>query len=229
MIEEKLMNILATRKYTGILSTKTNKPYMTEDGKCYLFESMGDAKAFSEKNKDTVPEGKPDYIKPAPFLTKSYAMGIDMIRLKTGAGDEFLSIPLTEEDVHKQHFNREADRDILLYKETIKAKYIKDLYTRQFLAPAIIEERKAGKYPVLHYATAALGNGITAQILFTTLYGFDTWNKNNGERFLPNQTTLDEYASIRSGRPVIINPESDMLYIDQKTIDIIKGATCSKK
>ncbi len=223
MIEEKLMNILGTRKFTRIFSSKTNNLYMDNAFRCYLFESPGDAGAFAKATEDVYPKDENAYIKTGQFLTQCYADGFDLIRMKTAASGEYTDIPLKKKDVKKQYFNREANRDITMFKETWLAKYLRDLYHREFLCPVLIEKRQPGKYPGVHYATAVTGDGLVCHILFTTLQAFDSWNGSNNNKFLPNKTGFAEFASIRKERAVIINPETDRLFLDDKTISKIKG------
>lgn len=224
MIDEKLMSVLGTRKFARIYSSKTKKLYMDSFFRCYLFESAEDARAFSEVTKDTYPDEKSDYIKTGQFLTNCFYDGFDAVRMKMSAAEGYTDIPLTKNDVKKQYNNRIADRDTVMYKQTFLAKYIRDLYHKEFLCPISIEKRDPQKYPGIHYATATIGNGIVCMILFTTYQGFEAWNKDNRIQYLPNKTTFSEFSSIRKDRPVIINPETDKLYLDDKTIEKIRGS-----
>ena len=107
---------------------------------------------------------------------------------------------------------------ILRLKQTKKRKHLQELENVPFLAAIMLDDRKAGQYPSVHYCYAELSNGDIYYLLFTTLQEFETWNQTQENKFHPNQTCLQDFTRIRKGHPVLINPLSDKLILTHAQI-----------
>lgn len=221
-MEQVHVNLLTTKKYHVIHSKRTNKIYVDKNYRCYLFETERDAKGFCEEIEDTFYE-ESEYIKQAPFTSMCYANGIKIMRVKNAKSDTYMDITIEKEDVKHQYYNSDTNAAILRLKQTNLKKYSKALKHSEFICPIIIDQRATAQHPVIHYAFAKLGNNNIYYLLFTTIQEFKKWNDNQGGKYLPIQTTFNEFRTIRGTDSVLINPESDRLVLSNKNIeDILK-------
>lgn len=215
------INLLTLKQFYLILSKKTSKPYIDKNFKCYLFESDYDAKQFCDKISDTYFENQ-GFIKQGPFISMCYGYGIERIQAKCSTDEKFKEIPIEKNDVKRQFYNRDTSRSILRLKQTRQKQYLLELNKGTFLSPIIIDQRKEGEYPIVHYTYAILSQNTIHYLLFTTLQEFEEWKVlQKNKDYLPNQTTLSELNKIRGKNPVFINPLSDKLILTDVQIKSI--------
>lgn len=223
ILEKTLVNLLTLKQYHQIISDKTERFYIDKDYRCYLFESEYDAKQFCEQIAD-IHFDDASFIKQDPFLSTCYGLGVETIRLKTSSEEQYTDIQIGRNDVRNQFYNPLAMKNILRLKQTKQRKYLANLSDVLFISPVIIDERKVGEYPVIHYSYAMLDSPFTYYVLFTTVQEFESWNKKQNWQYQPNQTSLQELNKVRDKNPVIINPTSDKLVLTHNQIQSITRA-----
>lgn len=221
-MDKENINILTLKQYCLILSNKTKKVYIDKNCKCYLFESDYEAKQFCDKIPDTY-FAEQTFLKQGPFISMCYGNGIETIQVKCSAEEKFREIPIEKKDVKRQFYNRNTMKSILRLKQTSQRQYLLELKKATFISPVVIDQRKEGEYPIIHYTYAILSQETIHYLLFTTLQEFEDWKKaeEDNVNYLPNQTTLAELNKIRGNNPVFINPLSDRLILTDTQIKSI--------
>lgn len=218
MIQENI--ILTLRRYHLILSSFTHKPYLDKDFCCYMIEDPSEAKAFTEKTVDTYYDEQA-YYKQINFCTEFYSYGISAIKVKTRQQTEYTTIPVERLDAKKQYYNPEANRLILRLLETKQKQYLRDMKSVVFLSPVVLDPRHERQYPGIHYSYATTNQTDKYYLLFSTMQEFDTWNAEQEKKCVPLEVDLDTFTRIRHQDPVIINPASDKLILNDKQIKLI--------
>ncbi len=220
-----LSNILTLKKYHQILSDATGHLYIDKNGRCYAFESDLEAQQFCDRIPGTY-MSEDQHFKQAFFLSHCRGLGIKTIVLKPSAYDDTVKIPVLPQDTGRQYYNSEAMFNICRLKQTKKAKYLRALTDIPLIAPILIDERKEGEYPAIHYAFAVAADTSTGEqqiffVLFTTIREYDTWAKAQEHAFAPSKTSLQEMNVVRDGNSILINPLSDKLVITHEQLSEI--------
>lgn len=218
-MESTYINTLTLKEYHVIKSKKTSRPYVDINNGCYLFELRSEAENFTKQIKDTEFDNA-RYLKQAVFCTEFYSYGIDEIHVK-GARQKEIVIPLSANDVARQFYNRETIRSLLRLKQTGKKQYLYELKNAFFISPVIIDPRPEKQYPIMHYSYASTTNKNTYFILFTTIQEYNLWNKEQKESYKPLKIRLHQFRNIRKQNPVLINPMSDKIVLNDKQISLI--------
>lgn len=211
------VNLLTLKKYHKILSKLTGKIYIDKNAKCYLFESDYEAEQFCSQLEETFYDEAQCY-KAVPFVSYCFGLGIQAIKIKPAASDDYTEIPITKQDARHQFYNEKTNYNILRLKQTKKSKYLKELPNSLLIAPILIDRREMGQYPVIHYAYAIVPQSGTYYIAFTGMQEYQKWAETQNIPFSPSQTSLQEMNKIREENPILINPMSDQLVLTHKQI-----------
>ena len=216
-MEKRLINLLTIDPYFLVMSKATKKPYIDANYSCYMFSSKREANGFVGVMEGTYIDDKAkNYTKDICSLLYSY--GVSCIHIKTAKNDDFVDIPVEQEDIRKQYYNGFLNSRICRLKQTRKAKYLREMYKAKFIVPILIDKRKRGQYPSLHYCYALMGDKNPLYVLFSTLREFDEWNKTQKETWEPLELYMDEFQKIRDNHAVVINPMSDMLILTDEQV-----------
>ena len=219
-IEEK--NILTLKEYFIVYSKATGKPYIDVRYGCYLFELRPEAQAFCDEI-GNVFINQSKQLQQSVYGAEFYSYGIDTIHVKEKQKDVFTDIKITLDDVEKkQYLNRNAVRTIYRLKQTSKKKYLKNLSNCHFLTPVNIVSRVVGQYPQIHYSYATSNGEDRFYLLFTTMQEFDAWRKTQDTFWCPLSVDLNTFARIRKESPVVVNPCTDRLVLNDKLLRIAR-------
>ena len=220
-MEQNYINLLSINKFNVIMSARTKKPYMTDDGACFLYEINAEASKFCEKTPDTYVEG-PKILKQTEFCNGFYSLGIKKINVQTKTG-ELVEIPLSKKDVPRGFYNPKCNFSTLMLKQTKKKKYLNDLKSRKFLTPARVDPRVSGKISVVHYCYAYLkDNKEKMFLLFSSLDEFNEWNeKKEKKMWKPLNIEFKNFDRIRKKNSVVINPLSDKVILNNAQIQTV--------
>ncbi len=208
------------KPYYLIRSTKTEKPYIDINDGCYLFEAKMEAISFTKNIPDTsIDEAR--QLTPR-FCTDMHSYGIKYIRIKERGEKKSTDIEITKNDIKKQFYNCEANRDILRLLQTSQKKYLRDLKDKLLIIPININVRAKGEYPVVQYCYATYDDPKKKYyILFSTIQEFNKWKedqKDKGADWKSQGTSINNLKRICDGQDIIINPLSDKLIITNKNI-----------
>lgn len=215
------MNALTLEEYHLLTSEKTEKPYIDEKGRCYLFYLRSEAERFISDMSDIKIEDARHFR--IQFVAELYGYGIKTIRLKQKGGD-VVEIPIDKGDVKREYTNQLASLSVTLLKQTSKKKYMKALKGAVFLVPVLIDPRIEKRYPDMHYSYATSDGNDKYYCLFTTLREFNLWNAEQAQEWKPVELPLYKIGRIRGHEPVIINPTSDAIILtDKQLLEIMKG------
>lgn len=219
-------NALTLCKYHQILSCATDRLYIDDSYSCYLFQAGVEADDFCAKAKarniSLYRSESPEFLQQRSFISLCYGMGIDTIHTKTSKEEKYKDIKVVPDDAKKQFYNPETVRNIIFLKQTHKKKYLRAISDSQLISPVLLDDRKAGEYPAIHYSYAAFDEK-THYLLFTTLQEFNAWNSQQKESFFPNGTTLRSLNLVRDNNPVLINPLSDRLVLTHELVMAVTG------
>lgn len=204
-------------EYYTILSSKTKKPYIDDDNNCYIFDTLIDANKFVSNIKNAEISDL-ELIKSGLFISKLYSLGIDNIKLKQGVSNSYVTIPVEKEDCKKRYYNRETTRNIVKLKQYSDKSYLRLLKDGTFISPIYIEPRLPQRYGTLKYPFAKTPDSKKYFILFTDLEEFNKWNEDQSQKFKPLEVNLIKEERIRNNNPVIINPLSDKLVLNNAYI-----------
>lgn len=218
-LEKEQLNFLALKQFYPVYSDKTKRLYIDKQFRCYLFESDYEAKQFC----DSIPGIHYDSScnVQGGFISMCYGIGIKMLRVKCSSEENFRDISIRAKDVKRQFYNEDTMRNLLRLKQTCEKQYLQNISDSLFISPVILDPRKAGEYPVIHYSYAVLTQSTIHYLLFTTIQEFEKWNESQGNKYLPNQTSLQELNKVRGNNPVFINPLSDKLILTDSQIKLI--------
>ena len=223
-MEQKIINLLSTKKYCLVLSKKTGRAYIDKDMACYLFEFIADGESFCKKIENTELD-KLKILKQKTFCIDFYCLGIKKIKIKPANG-KMIEADLSEKDVPQQWKNEYVNGQLLRLKQTGQAQYLRNLSDQSFIVPTIIDNRNERCYPAIHYGIAKTKNDESFSVLFSTLQEFNEWNKKKQtNRWSPLFLPLKKIASLKKGVAVIINPISDKIILNEQQIKIaVKGS-----
>lgn len=203
-----------------IYGSKTKKPYIDADGGCYLFETKSAASDFANRIEDTYVENAKAY-KQTEFCNEFYGLGIKKIIVNMKSGDT-KEIPLSKKDVPRGFYNAKCNFAIQRLRQTRQKQYLRELKTRKFLTPAMVEPRAKAKCPVIKYCYAYVKDGEKMFILFSTLDEFNEWNEKKGKKiWKPLNIEFKNFDRIRKKNTVVINPLSDKLILSNAQVSAI--------
>ena len=215
------VGILTLEQYHLLVSTRTNKPYIDDNGRCYLFYLKSDAEKFINDMSDIKIDNARLFGK--QNIAEFYAYGIREIRIKQKGGNIAI-IPIEKGDVRKDYTNHLASFSVTMLKQTSKKKYLTALKGAVFLAPILIDPRAEKRYPEMHYSYATSDGNDRYYCLFTTLKEFNSWNKEQAQDWKPVEMPLYKVGRIRADKPIIINPLTDGIIITDKQIqEVLRG------
>lgn len=213
-------NLLSLSEYCTLISKKTNMPYLDKENNVYIFDTLIDANEFIKTAADTTVSDK-EILKPSFFITYMYGLGAENVCVKKGDKEDFITIPVDKADTKKDFFNPSANRNLLRLLQTGDKKYLRNLKEDIFLCPVKIDKRQAKKYSSIHYACAKLKDDKKFYLLFTTLDEFNKWNEAQGKNCLPLEVNMIKESQIRRNNPVIINPLSNKVILNDRYLKLI--------
>jgi hypothetical protein len=73
----------------------------------------------------------------------------------------------------------------------------------------------------MYYSYAKFGSDTKYYVLFSKLSEFEEWNKTQSDEWKPMELDLRKFGRIRDESPVIINPLTDKLILDNKQLNTI--------
>ena len=107
-------------------------------------------------------------------------------------------------------------------RQTRQKQYLRELKTRKFLTPAMVEPRAKAKCPIIKYCYAYVKDGEKMFILFSTLDEFNEWNEKKGKKiWKPLNIEFKNFDRIRKKNTVVINPLSDKLILSNAQVSAI--------
>lgn len=213
-------NLLTLHEYYVIMNTSLNKPYIDEQYGCHLFDASMQADAFIGK-KAYLSKTDKQSLTQKTYSTQWYSYGIRSITIHQFKEKKTVVIPITEKDCLHQYYNAETNGNLVLLSETSKAKYLYKLARAPLLAPINIEPRTPGHTPKLAYCYATGIQGDTPYyILFSTIQECTKWNEQMPQKWKPLEVNLATFGRIRKGSPVLINPLTDKIVLNDKQIQM---------
>ncbi len=216
------INLMTLHEYHLIMSSITKRPYLDIDNSCYMFELESEADVFV-KNTENVFAAAPAYYKQMTFCTEFYSLGIRLIHVKIRQNKDFVDIPVEKIDTKKQFFNPLAVQNICRLKQTNQTKYLRNLKDVSFFVPVLIDMRIPKQYPCLHYSYATFNGSDQHYLLFATIQEFETWNKEQENKWKPMEVSLSTIGRIRGKNPILINPLSDRVILTDRHINAAIG------
>ena len=219
-MEQNYVNLLSLKSYYPVISDKTGKIYIDKEFKCYLFEIKSEGDAFCGELKN-VHLDKSRIFKQIEYCAGFYATGADAIYVKAANMSPAI-VPIGKEDLLRQFYNHDLNKAILRLRQTSEKQYLIAFKHANFIAPAIIDSRSKGSYPVIHYSIATTKNESKFFTLFSTLQEFDEWNeKKQASKWQPLQVTLSKIERIRKKSAIVINPLSDRLILTDQQVKMV--------
>ncbi len=202
---------------------------MDESNSCYMFEVPSDAIAFVSPRKG-VKLDTPKHYTQKNACSLFYSYGIDFIKIKQRGKDDYIVIPINENEVEKRFYAHSANQYLTNLELSNKKKYLSKLMDKPLISPIVTSERKVKKYPRLHYCHANFNDDSNNYyLLFSTMEEFDKWNADQERNWMPLEIPLNKFKRIRKNNPIIINPLSDKLLLSDKQLNSVKVTKEKKK
>ncbi len=217
MTTEEISTLTTGYKLGFLMSKKTKKIYISEKAEVFLYEKKELVDDKFAKN-DSLFFDKPSYHNQKVFAD-FYSLGVRIINVSTSK--EKFRIPLKRSDVSSRFYNTNANFYLLQLKETLKKKYLKKFKTMDYIIPVEIKKRKKKEYPHVNYAYVTLKDK-NYTFIFTTLEEFERWKEEYELTELkPLKTNFKTLEKIRNKKPIMINPLTDRVILNEKQIKII--------
>lgn len=205
-------------------STKTSRPYLDENGSCYVFIDERLAEEKKKEFPDTMLT-QPRYYKMPELCEICYSAGADSMLLCTKKSME--KFPLIEARLEGGPYSHRLNKAIALLKQTKKIKYLYELAQCQYFVPAKVEQKDDVQifYSIARHSMADLG---TMYVVFSTKPEFDIWQQDN-----PGWSLIKvNYASLKNicgDNDIIINPMGNQMILRKKHILEIEKNRAAKK
>lgn len=222
---DNLVNSLRGRKFCVIMSVATGLPYLDEKYGCYFFEKKKEAIDFIEDAK--IVDGiklKYEDIKEIDsyILKKIIFQGAKIIIVKIDGEPDYFDIKVSKLKIKDNSYKNSILNGLICQlKQTKKAKYLRAMRKTHFIMPILVDKRKEGAYPSMHYIYATMGKTKPYYVLFSTLNEFENWNRNQPGKWDCIEIIMEDFNQIRLKNAVVINPMTDKLVLTGKQVDMI--------
>ena len=197
-----------------IMSSKTGKPYIDEENKCYVFTEEDAANEFSEDIPVFV-DG-PRFYELIELKSQCYAAGATMLIIRTEGKDT--SYPLEEKLVSPNYYNSTLNRLIAHIKQNKNRKYLELLPDERFIVPAkVINENDTVK---ILYAVARNQNDDLMYLAFSDLNEYMLWNA-GVEGWQPLEISYDTLYRIGYHTGFLMNVHGNKIIIKRRWFEYI--------
>lgn len=222
---ENLVKSLRGRKFCIITSVITGLPYLDEKYRCYIFEKKREAINFVDDAKlaDGIILKYEDINEiDSRILKKIVFQGAKILTLKFDGEPDYLDIRVSKLKIKDNSYkNNILNGLICQLKQTKKAKYLRAMRKTHFIMPILVDNRKEGAYPSMHYIYATMGKTKPYYVLFSTVDDFENWNRNQSRKWDCIEIIMEDFNQIRLKNAVVINPMTDKLVLTGKQVDMI--------
>ena len=157
-------------KAYSVMSSKTGKPYIDKENRCYVFTDELEANEFSE-NLPVFVDG-PRFYEIKELQSQCYAAGATVLIVRMEGKET--SFPLAEKLVAPDYYNNTLNRLIAHIKHTKNSEYLPLLQKERYIVPAKVENE--GDTVKILYAVAKNQNGDFMYLAFSDLNEYYLWN-----------------------------------------------------
>ncbi len=175
-MDKENMSLIAATPYFIIYSNKTNLPYINVKYEGYAYESKSEAESFVTALKDTYIKKENEEIQ---NLADFYSLGFDGLHIKRATQKEKY-VPISKDDVLEKHYDRDANKYLMLMKQTLNNEYLRKIKHCHVYVPIAIKSREFAEYPQMYHC-AIENNEKKIYLIFVSLDDFETWATNNEE------------------------------------------------
>ena len=157
-------------KAYSIMSSKTGKPYIDKENRCYVFTEESEANAFSE-NLPVFVDG-PRFYEIKELQSQCYAAGATVLVVRMEGKET--SFPLAEKLATPDYYNATLNRLIAHIKQSKSREYLPLLRDERYIVPAKVETED-NTVKIL-YAVAKNQNDDLVYLAFSDLNEYYLWN-----------------------------------------------------
>lgn len=222
---ENLVKSLRGRKFCVIKSIATGLPYLDEKYRCYLFEKKKEAINFVDDAKmaDGIILKYEDINEiDSHILKRIVFQGAKFVALKLDGEPDYFDIKVSKLKIKDNSYKNSILNGLICQlKQTKKAKYLRAMRKTHFIMPILVDKRKEGAYPSMHYIYATMGKTKPYYVLFSTVNDFENWNRNQPGQWDCIEIIMEDFNQIRLKNAVVINPMTDKLVLTGKQVDMI--------
>lgn len=204
------------KEFYLILSSITDKPYVSDDMSVFCFEKKADGLKFVQEHKDTKIGIEPVRLN-RPDFRRLFLDAISKVKIVTAEGDH-LTVSLNQKDFRDHIGNENAVKNLTLLEQTGLKKYMRNLNRCDFYMPVYIDIRKPGHIQKIHGCKAER-NGRESRLIFATVWDFNEWNKLQKREWDAVKISFKEAADMAKGTDINIYKH---LIADQEMIRIIQ-------
>lgn len=213
------MNIsegLKEKEFYIILSSVTDKPYVSDDMTVFLFGKKTDGMKFIEDHKSTKIGFNPIAIT-RPYLRELFLNGVTRVNITAEDGAK-MEISLSQKDFRDHLGNEKAAKNIMLLEQTGFKKYLRNLKECDFYMPVYIDIRQPRNTQKVHGCRSER-RGKRSRLIFVTVWDFNEWNKLQKQRWSAVKIPFKEAAEMADGEDINIYKH---LIIDKKKLKTIR-------
>lgn len=198
-------------------STKTNQPYITEDGACLFFLHEVDAQIKAQNITD-VRVSTPRFYTIDVISKLCYTIGASkMVLFVKGKEEEF---KLRESQLKCAFYNHQLASVVMQLKQTGLTKYLYDLALCEYIVPAKVQKNEDEihiKYGIVRHIT---NKEEILYLAFTNLDEFAIWSTEVGE-WSPLIVSYKRLRSICGNSGFFLNPRGNRLIITCNLLKMI--------
>ncbi len=217
-MDQKLIDLFSVNKYTLIISTITEQPFVDKNGACFFMNSAAEAEQFAKIRKNTKLDEFKYYPNIQSFVDGLYLKGIKQLKIKLKEKDSYLIYDIQKEDLKQNRYcNHEANFNLLRLHETNDRQYLKNLFECTFITPISLPIREKTKYPEIKYCVLKHG-GNDYNLLFSTLQEYNKWEEKQITQYYPLEVNFLKANRIRKTNGIFINPLSTKMLLEAELL-----------
>ena len=201
-------------KAYSIMSSKTGKPYIDDENKCYVFTEEDAATEFSE-NLPVFIDG-PRFYELIELKSQCYAAGAKVLVIITEGKETAYS--LEEKLVTPNYYNNTLNRLIAHIKQTKNRKYLEMLPDERFIVPAkVVNENDTVK---ILYAVARNQKDDLMYLAFSDLNEYTLWSTGM-DGWQPLEVSYNTLYRIGYHNGFLMNLHGNKIIIKRKWFEYI--------
>ncbi|RXS72566.1 SseB family protein [Blautia faecicola] len=191
-------------------STKTNQPFLTQNGECLLFLDPKEATEMA-KQYENVRVSDPKFYKIAEFYALCYAAGASSVVL--GVGEKKENFLLDEKrNLPHRFYNHAMVKTVALLKQYGDVAYLWRLASCQFIIPVKIKEESESVRISYGAVRHMVETSSLLFLAFSNLEEFNLWNTSRGE-WKPVLLSFRDFRKICGEHGFFLNPAGNRLII----------------